>query len=716
MKSARLMIAAVLTVLLVIPSASVFDMSSADEPQDDAPTFSRAIPDQVLAGMDEITDAMTKRIDNLPLPPGSATVLEAVVDDRTSRPRTGAVTAHVDYSMDEEIDELRIAEGADICVDDGVTVTVDRLYVESDGGGISFSTEGTGRMVVRSLMIEGLIIPLFDVAVSADDMSLTAEYRRDGEDRSFSLTVSYVHELRVTMGDYTVTYSSEDPAEIGIAVDLDLTDYVSRTGAPDTLSTVDRLLWYVGSLDLIRIDAKIKVGGSYGISDYPMPFSVSDLELEIGSHKDSAVPHYSIALSIGNVRTYPVDITGMSIRMDLPASKMRDGSIPSMDRSWDFVLTGEHISVERIEPDDPLSVDVAGLALTKMSEPEPKLSLEMTEMAYTETVTDESGTFDVSTTVSGFDADFNGISSEILDDTKGLMRKIISGTAVDGTLSLERVTYSRYDAANRSMVEQATVAGLEVQVRLAIPEFSLRFDIGSFEYIDADREISCASVSFDPWVSIGPSFNPEIADNIRELLELFTVRSVMEVTAESDSEYSVPIDEGRAFLTELSTDGLRALCGIDTITLDKSAVRELASAGPAEVGFHRLTEEEIQEEVPSKLRNQLSGGPIIELASPSFHGELIGMMAVSIATDLDPHRSGTYYLDVDSGRLEKRDQTVKDGYVIFETDTMGLYAVSGPLTKPDRTAFAFALLIAAAALGAVTVLLGNRFITRGGDR
>jgi len=206
--------------------------ASADGSLSDAPDFDKAMTDQVLTGIGEVADAVSNKTDDIILPPGSANVLGAVVDCKTSEPQIGTITGHVECSEDEEFEELRISGGAGISIKDGVTVTADRLYIESSGEPKSFSMQGTGRLVVGMLVMEGLIVPLPMIAISADDATLASDYRTEGKERSFSMTISYIHDLKLMMDGNTVTYAADERSEIGMSLDIDLTEYIPMSAPP----------------------------------------------------------------------------------------------------------------------------------------------------------------------------------------------------------------------------------------------------------------------------------------------------------------------------------------------------------------------------------------------------------------------------------------------------------------------------------------------------
>ena len=701
-------LAVALIALLSSSFISIADTGSADSAhENDEVPFYEGMEEHVLSSIDVITEVISKRSDNLPLPSGMVSMLEAVVEDDAEDSQAAQVAGHVRYAEDVEIEALRILGGAEVVVEDGVTVTVHRLSIESGGKAISFSTIGQGRIVIGSLAMEGLVMPLPKITVRADDASIESVYQRDGEERSFLLDVSYTHDLAVTIGDYTTVYSSEDQADIRMSISLDLTDFKGHVNAPGPQSTIDRLLRYIGSLDLIRLDLEIDVGGSYGVADYPTPFQVTDMGLAIDSHKDQDAPYYSVELSIGNVRIYPVDNSNMRIYMELPATKMKDGSRPTMDRSEEFRLTADSIKVDRVEPDEPLDVHVEDLDIEMASGSDSFVSLSMKKMAFKGIEYDEKGAFRVDTTVTDFKTRFDGTASEILDDMNGLMKKILSLDVVEGVVTLGKTEYCRYDADGNTF-QKVTVNGLDMKVRFAIPQFRIHFHLDSYEYVDPGRDLSSGPIDFELWAGIDTGFDIWGIDSIKDLLRILSMRSVAEVSLEGDHGYSYVLGKGEAFLIALATEGLVLKCGDDTVSFDKASVMGLSLKDGIEIRYLRMTDGDAAHKIPSSLRGKLTDETIIELSNSLGLQKLSGNASISVNTDIDKREAGLYRIDVYRNNLELTQHTVGDGCIVFKTDSMGTYAVSGPLNEPEKTATAVALLALAVALGAATVLIGRR--------
>lgn len=95
MKS-RIVVAVVLALLLFMPAASLSGLSSADVSAEDTPAFNEIMTDQIMSGIDEVTDAVSEDADSVLLPLGTASVLEAVINGETSEPQTSPVTTHID--------------------------------------------------------------------------------------------------------------------------------------------------------------------------------------------------------------------------------------------------------------------------------------------------------------------------------------------------------------------------------------------------------------------------------------------------------------------------------------------------------------------------------------------------------------------------------------------------------------------------------------------
>ena len=694
--------------LLSVSSIPIADAGSADAAiEDDEALFYEGMESHVLTSIDVITEVISKRNDNLLLPPGMVSMLEAVVEDDVGDSQAEQVAGRICYAEDIEIEELRIMGGSEIVVEDGVTVMVHRLFIESGGAAIAFSTIGQGRFVIGSMVIEGLVVPLPEITVRADDASIESVYQRDGEERSFLLDVSYVHDMAVTIGDYTVVYSSEDQADICISVGLDLTDFKAHVSAPGPHSTIDRLLRYIGSLDLIWLDLDIDIGGSYGVADYPTPFQVADLGLTIDSHKDQVSPYYGVELSIGNVSIYPVNNSNMRICMELPASKMKDGSKPMIDRSEKFRLTADSIKVDRVEPDEPLDVHVEDLDIEMASGSNSFVSLSMKKMVFKGTEYDDKGAFGADTEVTDFKARFDGTASEILDDVNGLMKRILSLDTVEGVVTLGKTEYHRYDA-NGELFHKVVVNGLDMKARFAIPQFRIHLHLDSYEYVDPGKDLSSGSIDFELWAGIDTGFDIWGVESIKDLLKILSMRSVAEVNLEGDHDYSYVLGKGEAFIIDLATEGLVLKCGDDTAGFDKAAVAGLSLTDGVEIRYLRMNGGDLVQKIPSSLRNKLTDETVVELSSSLGLQKLSGKASISVKMDIDKKEAALYRIDVYRNNLELTQHTVDDEHVLFKTDSMGTYAVSGPLNDPGRTAVAYALLVLAAVLGIVTVLIGRR--------
>ena len=272
-----------------------------------------------------------------------------------------------------------------------------------------------------------------------------------------------------------------------------------------------------------------------------------------------------------------------------------------------------------------------------------------------------------------------------------------------------KIDYVRYDKDGTAFNQKVKLDGLVVKPSFVFPMFRLHMAIDSFEYKSSTRDITSSSFGYDLRIGIDPESLPSGA-RIRDLIKLFEIRSVTEITA--DDGYSFTIDKGRAFITKLSTDGLRVICGDDALTFESRAVTSLTKDGVVVVSYHRLTADEIKDKVPKSVRQRLSDETVIELSNYAGVAKVEGTVSISIKTDLDPEDAGAYRIDTDRKRLVGEDWYAEDGHITFTTDTMGLHAVSGPLTEPDRTVLASGLLVGAGVLGAITVIVVRRFITR----
>ena len=704
---------AILFSFIMLASALTFiptDVAYGDT-EDDTEPFYDGMAAQVLDGITAVSESISECSDELPLPPGTISILAGVTDDDTSEPQTEPVTGHVVYDHSVVIPQLYVVGGADIELANDVTLTVNEMFIESSEIPIGLSTGNHGRMVVKSLVIDGLILPLPEISVEATQATIESEYWQNGEDRHFMVKISYIDVLNISIEDVTVTYSSDDLTDILISVDVDLTDYIDRISTPEPLSTLDRLLRYISSLDLVKMDLKVEVGGEYDINGYETDFNASNLRLSIDSHKDSETPYYNIDLGLGKVSAYPVNIEGMSIHADLPASRMKDGSRPIMDKSREFEIDVGAIEANGSETYEPITVAVEGLKIELRTNPEKYVSLSMKNMAYHEFVDDD--TVDVGTNVNEISLKFNGTSSELLDDPTGLAKDILStGKGVSGTISLNSISYSRFNNIGQILVEKATINGLELKALLVIPQFMMHFDLDSFDYADAKKELSCDSIGYDMWLGLITPIDPDSVKSILDLLKLMEMKSIAVVTAEGGPDYHFTIDSGRAFMASLSTEGLRAICGNDSIVLDKRSVSGLYISGDIDIHYRILSNNDVDNEVPGKISERLNGGIVVEMSDSSSIMDLSGIITLTVNNDVNQSDVGVYYLNTEEKTLEEIEFIYGEGSVTFKTDKMGMYAVTGPLLEPDKTIAAVGCFAAAVILGIITVAIYRWHNTR----
>ena len=137
---------------------------------------------------------------------------------------------------------------------------------------------------------------------------------------------------------------------------------------------------------------------------------------------------------------------------------------------------------------------------------------------------------------------------------------------------------------------------------------------------------------------------------------------------------------------------------------DKVAISALTSGGDVTINFHRLTDAEINEMVPSGLRQQLNGGCVVELSNSLGQDDLGGKVTVSLKTDVNPKNGGAYRVDAEKDSWEEQESVFDEGYVSFETNGSGIYAVSGILLEPAKVTAAVVMLVFAMLLGAITVV------------
>ncbi|MBO4797826.1 MAG: hypothetical protein J5494_03535, partial [Candidatus Methanomethylophilaceae archaeon] len=141
-------IALVAALIVLLPSVSFAAGPAGAAEEDDAEPFYAKMEDHILTSAEAVADIVSGYAENLPLSPGTVSVFEAVVNGEYSSPQTAPVEDLVRYTGDTRIEELHISGGAGIEIEDGATVTVDRLFAESGGETISFSSAGLGCIVI----------------------------------------------------------------------------------------------------------------------------------------------------------------------------------------------------------------------------------------------------------------------------------------------------------------------------------------------------------------------------------------------------------------------------------------------------------------------------------------------------------------------------------------------------------------------------------------
>ncbi|MBO5518944.1 MAG: hypothetical protein J5945_02190 [Candidatus Methanomethylophilus sp.] len=92
----------------------------------DGSTFFEDIAEEILGSLDDISEAVSKGIDDVMLPPGSESIISAMTEDEV--PVTGTPKSY-EYDSDSDVSEIYISGGSSITVGDGVTVTVETLYI-----------------------------------------------------------------------------------------------------------------------------------------------------------------------------------------------------------------------------------------------------------------------------------------------------------------------------------------------------------------------------------------------------------------------------------------------------------------------------------------------------------------------------------------------------------------------------------------------------------
>ena len=118
---------AIIPILLIVSILPAIPSDTADaETAGDGSTFFEDIAEEILGSLDDISEAVSKGIDDVMLPPGSESIISAMTEDEV--PVTGTPKSY-EYDSDSDVSEIYISGGSSITVGDGVTVTVETLYI-----------------------------------------------------------------------------------------------------------------------------------------------------------------------------------------------------------------------------------------------------------------------------------------------------------------------------------------------------------------------------------------------------------------------------------------------------------------------------------------------------------------------------------------------------------------------------------------------------------
>ena len=127
--------------------------------------------------------------------------------------------------------------------------------------------------------------------------------------------------------------------------------------------------------------------------------------------------------------------------------------------------------------------------------------------------------------------------------------------------------------------------------------------------------------------------------------------------------------------------------------------------GDVVITFHRMSDAEINEKIPSGLRQQLNGGCVVELTNSRGITEYGGNVTVTVNAGLNPKNAGAYLIDTGNNKIVKEDAVIDGGTVTFKANVSGMYAVSGALLEPSKVTAAIVLFAFAMLLGAITAVV-----------
>jgi hypothetical protein len=464
--------AAILSLILLSPLTTAADGSevTGDGTYDFAP--SDAI-ETALQGTSIDTDELSKMLDGLVEKargladvkiPSLAQIVQLLKD--VSKRGAGCLVIDGAYTFDKDVclHRLYIRDGSDVSISPGVSVRADKLYIDTSGGTASLSTGEGASISFGDLFVERIPIPLSDVTVTTESTTFSSSCNLKDCILTLSMTASYDDCLRLHTKGGTVTYMD---GSIDLSASLDF----KRVLDPQ--------------FDLAAI-----ITGSYSSADTDTPFHIEDLELRMGSIRNSGGNRdVDLSLSLGRVIAGPVDNKNMRIEMSFPLSS-KDDTVHRFD------LSAQSIHVEQESEGTSLLVDVRGLAISMWSGSMPGFFLSYDSLAYRSTVPD-SGQVLEETYIEDVYIEFQGVYEKPVPD----MNKGDRLVSVDGTIEVRSNDYYAYSPNSFvpawALVKSSELEELEVQFVAGIPT-DVRIVLASYEYRDdSGVEIAWSDIDYE---------------------------------------------------------------------------------------------------------------------------------------------------------------------------------------------------------------------------